>query len=150
MKRNSQTVEDVHAYWNSNTLGLQYLSDSTLKPGTPEFFAHIQPWMNPYKFPWIMQRIEREAEILRGKQLLAAYLEMHSNIGKDCRERADTERGRLRNRKVMFAMLVGSQAKMAAGLASDGVAELSKSLSKITSRQIAGKPHTAITSSRTW
>ena len=70
MKRNSQTVEDVHAYWNTNTLGLQYQSDATLDPGTPEFFAHIQPWMNPYKFPWIMRRIEREAQILCGKQLL--------------------------------------------------------------------------------
>jgi ubiquinone/menaquinone biosynthesis C-methylase UbiE len=26
--------------------------------------------MNPYKFPWIMQRIEREAQLLRGKRLL--------------------------------------------------------------------------------
>ena len=70
MKENRHTVKDVRAYWNVNTLGLQYLTDPTLEPGTPEFFAHIRPWMNPYKFPWIMQRIEREAQILRGKQLL--------------------------------------------------------------------------------
>jgi ubiquinone/menaquinone biosynthesis C-methylase UbiE len=70
VKENRQSVEDVHAYWNVNTLGLQYRSDPGLEPGTPEFFAHIRPWMNPYKFPWIMQRIEREALILRGKHLL--------------------------------------------------------------------------------
>jgi ubiquinone/menaquinone biosynthesis C-methylase UbiE len=70
VKENRHSVEDVHAYWNTNTLGLQYRSDPGLEPGTPEFFAHIRPWMNPYKFPWIMQRIEREAQILRGKHLL--------------------------------------------------------------------------------
>ncbi|MEJ2080228.1 MAG: hypothetical protein P8Z74_19890 [Acidobacteriota bacterium] len=37
---------------------------------TPEFFEHIRPWMNPYKFPWIMERIEKEAAILKGKHLL--------------------------------------------------------------------------------
>jgi ubiquinone/menaquinone biosynthesis C-methylase UbiE len=70
VKENRHSVEDVHAYWNTNTLGLQYRSDPGLEPGTPGFFAHIRPWMNPYKFPWIMQRIEREAQILRGKHLL--------------------------------------------------------------------------------
>lgn len=65
-----QTVEEVHAYWNTNTLGLQYQSDGSLSPGSQEFFDHIRPWMNPYKFPWIMQRIEREAGILRGQHLL--------------------------------------------------------------------------------
>jgi len=65
-----QTVTEVRAYWNTHTLGLQYVKDRTLTPGTPEFFAHIKPWMNPYKFPWIMQRIEREAALLRGRHLL--------------------------------------------------------------------------------
>ena len=84
------------------------------------------------------------------EQLFTAYLEMRSHIGEDCRERANTKRGMLGNREMMLAVLVGSKAEMAAGLASDGVAELAKRLSEITSRQIAGKPHTAITSSRTW
>jgi SAM-dependent methyltransferase len=60
----------VRDYWNRNTLGLQYVTDQTLVPGTPEFFDHIRPWMNPWKFPWIMQRIEREARLLAGKHLL--------------------------------------------------------------------------------
>lgn len=64
------TVNDVHDYWNSHTLGFQYVTDPSIKPGTPEFFAHIRPWMNPYKFPWIMDRIEREAVHLKGKHLL--------------------------------------------------------------------------------
>jgi ubiquinone/menaquinone biosynthesis C-methylase UbiE len=63
-------VRSVHAYWNLHTLGLQYVSDPSLEPGSPAFFAHIRPWMNPYKFPWIMERIEREAALLRGRHLL--------------------------------------------------------------------------------
>ena len=66
----AMTVGEVHDYWNTHTLGLQYVTDKRVEPGTPEFFTHIRPWMNPYKFPWIMNRIEREAERLRGKHLL--------------------------------------------------------------------------------
>lgn len=66
------TVEAVQDYWNSHTLGLQYMTDESLEVGSLEFFAHIRPWMNPYKFPWIMERIEREAAILKGKHLLEA------------------------------------------------------------------------------
>jgi SAM-dependent methyltransferase len=65
-----QTVSAVRTYWNTHTLGLQYVKDDTLMPGTPAFFAHIRPWMNPYKFPWIMERIDREAALLRGRHLL--------------------------------------------------------------------------------
>jgi len=63
-------VSDVHDYWNAHTLGYQYVTEPDLEVGSAEFFAHIQPWMNPFKFPWIMVRIEREAEILKGKHLL--------------------------------------------------------------------------------
>jgi ubiquinone/menaquinone biosynthesis C-methylase UbiE len=64
------TIGQVHDYWDTHTLGLQYVTDESIKPGTPEFFAHIRPWMNPSKFPWIMDRIERESKILKGKHLL--------------------------------------------------------------------------------
>src|SRR5687767_3568606 len=64
------TVSNVHDYWNAHTLGFQFVTDRSVKPGTPEFFAHIRPWMNPYKFPWIMQRIDRESKLLKGKHLL--------------------------------------------------------------------------------
>jgi ubiquinone/menaquinone biosynthesis C-methylase UbiE len=64
------TVEAVHDYWNAHTLGLQYITDGSLEVGSPAFFAHIRPWMNPFKFPWIMERIEREAALLKGKHLL--------------------------------------------------------------------------------
>jgi 2-polyprenyl-3-methyl-5-hydroxy-6-metoxy-1,4-benzoquinol methylase len=63
-------VETVYEYWDAHTLGLQYVLDNSIPVGSPEFFAHIRPWMNPYKFPWIMQRIEREAAILKGKHLI--------------------------------------------------------------------------------
>jgi SAM-dependent methyltransferase len=64
------TVGEVHDYWNTHTLGFQYVTDKSVKPGSSEFFAHIRPWMNPYKFPWIMERIERESKLLKGKHLL--------------------------------------------------------------------------------
>lgn len=63
-------VEAVHDYWNAHTLGLQYVTDHSIEVGSPAFFEHIRPWMNPYKFPWIMERIEREAKLLQGKHLL--------------------------------------------------------------------------------
>lgn len=64
------TLTSVHDYWNAHTLGLQYVTDPTLPVGSSEFFEHIRPWMNPYKFPWIMARIEREAARLHGQHLL--------------------------------------------------------------------------------
>ena len=64
------TITAVFDYWNARTLGLQYVTDQSLEVGSRAFFAHIRPWMNPYKFPWIMARIEREAAILKGKHLL--------------------------------------------------------------------------------
>jgi ubiquinone/menaquinone biosynthesis C-methylase UbiE len=64
------TSRAVYDYWNTHTLGFQYMTDSSIEIGSPEFYAHIRPWMNPYKFPWIMERIEREAAILNGKHLL--------------------------------------------------------------------------------
>ncbi len=67
---NDRTVEAVRDYWNTHTLGKQYVRDRSIPVGTPEFFEHIRPWMNPYKFPWIMERIERESKLLRGKHLL--------------------------------------------------------------------------------
>ncbi len=67
---NDPTVDAVREYWDTHTLGMQYVKDRTLEPGTPAFYAHIRPWMNPYKFPWIMDRIERESALLKGKHLL--------------------------------------------------------------------------------
>jgi ubiquinone/menaquinone biosynthesis C-methylase UbiE len=64
------TVSKVHEYWNTHTLGFQYVTDPNVEVGSPEFFTHIRPWMNPYKFPWIMVRIEKEASILKGKHML--------------------------------------------------------------------------------
>ena len=66
----SNSVQAVHDYWNTHTLGFQYVTDTSIDPYSPEFFAHIRPWMNPYKFPWIMERIERESALLQGKHLL--------------------------------------------------------------------------------
>lgn len=64
------TVSSVYDYWDAHTLGLQYVTDKNIEVGSAEFFAHIRPWMNPYKFPWIMERIESEASVLQGKHLL--------------------------------------------------------------------------------
>ena len=55
---------------------------------------------------------------------------MRGHVGQDCQERPDTERSMLRNREMMLVVLVGGKPKMAAGLASDQVAELAKSLAR--------------------
>jgi len=67
---NDRSVAAVRDYWESRPLGTQYVTDRDLEPGSPEFFEHIRPWMNPYKFPEIMPRIDAEARRLRGKHLL--------------------------------------------------------------------------------
>jgi SAM-dependent methyltransferase len=66
----SPGIGRVKNYWEGHTLGLQYVKAGDLLVGTAEFFEHIRPWMNPYKFPEIMPRIEREAALLRGRHLL--------------------------------------------------------------------------------
>ena len=66
----AEEVSRVKAYWEAHTLGLQYVNNDELEVGTAEFFDHIRPWMNPYKFPEIMPRIEQQAALLKGKHLL--------------------------------------------------------------------------------
>jgi ubiquinone/menaquinone biosynthesis C-methylase UbiE len=63
-------VAAVRDYWNSHPLGMQYVTNRNIEVGSAEFFDHIRPWMNPFKFPWIMKRIELEAQILTNKHLL--------------------------------------------------------------------------------
>ena len=65
-----QSVSSVREYWDAHPLGGQYISDDGIEIGSPEYFVHIRPWMGPFKFPWIMERIEREAAILKGGHLL--------------------------------------------------------------------------------
>jgi len=50
---------------------------------------------------------------------------------------------------MMLTVLVSGESEMAAGLASDQITKCAENLGEVTSRQIAGKPHTAMTSSRT-
>jgi 2-polyprenyl-3-methyl-5-hydroxy-6-metoxy-1,4-benzoquinol methylase len=65
------TADDaISGYWNIHTLGFQYLRDREIEVGSREFFDYIRPWMNPYKFPWIMERIEQAAAILGDGHLL--------------------------------------------------------------------------------
>jgi ubiquinone/menaquinone biosynthesis C-methylase UbiE len=63
-------TEAIRAYWNAHPHGVEYAEQQNLEPGTPAFFEHIRPWMSPYRFPWLMARIEREAARLDGKRLL--------------------------------------------------------------------------------
>ena len=65
-----ELVKEIRDYWDARTLGVQYVKDDALERDSPEYFAHIRPWMNPYKFPWIMERIEAEAARLQGAHLL--------------------------------------------------------------------------------
>ena len=66
----NQATDVVRDYWNSHPLGIQYQSDFSAEPGSKAFFEDIRPWMNPFKFPWIMERIDRESRQLQGKRLL--------------------------------------------------------------------------------
>ena len=84
------------------------------------------------------------------KQGVAADLEVCRNVSEDSGQGSNTEWGMLRDRQVMLAMFVRGQAKMTAGLAGDGIAEFVECLGQVVAREIAGKPHTAMTSSRTW
>jgi len=71
MDRSSErSIEVVRRYWDTHTLGKQYVKDDSLVPGTREFFDHVRPWMCPFKYDWVMQRIERESARLNGKLLL--------------------------------------------------------------------------------
>lgn len=74
---------------------------------------------------------------------------MSGHIGENGREGTDAQRSMLGNREVMLAMLECGESEVTAGLTGDRVTELAKGLIEIASGQIAGKPHTAITSSRT-
>lgn len=65
-----QLVSEIRRYWDTHPLGFQYVRVPGVEVGSPEFFDHIRLWMNPYKFSWIMDRIEREARGLRGRRLL--------------------------------------------------------------------------------
>jgi ubiquinone/menaquinone biosynthesis C-methylase UbiE len=60
----------VAKYWDAHPLGLQFLRDTSIEVGSPEFFEHIRPWMNPARFPEILPRIERNARLLQGRHLL--------------------------------------------------------------------------------
>jgi SAM-dependent methyltransferase len=68
-----ETVSAVRAYWDSHPLGrqyFQYLERPDVEEGSREFYEAIRPWMNPYKFPWIMERIDREAKRIGRGHLL--------------------------------------------------------------------------------
>jgi hypothetical protein len=75
---------------------------------------------------------------------------MSGDISQDCGERSDAEWGMEGDRQVMFAVLVSGQSEVTAALARDRIAEFAKKFDEIASREITGKPHTAMTSSRTW
>lgn len=76
------SVEAVRSYWDAHTLGLQYVTDPDIEIGSREFFDHIRPWMTPFKFPWIMARIEREAARIGEGHLL----EVGAGLGYDSLE----------------------------------------------------------------
>lgn len=69
-RMNERSVAAVRRYWDARPLGTQYVVDERLEPGSAEFFTHIRPWMNPFKFPEIMPRIEAEAAKIQGGHLL--------------------------------------------------------------------------------
>jgi 2-polyprenyl-3-methyl-5-hydroxy-6-metoxy-1,4-benzoquinol methylase len=69
-KSEAPIASSVRSYWDDHTLGKQYVRDDSIDVGSREYFRHIRPWMNPYKFPEIMPRIEYEAKKFEGLHLL--------------------------------------------------------------------------------
>jgi len=67
---NDDVTSAVRDYWNGHTLGKQFVRDSSIAVGSPEYFEHIRPWMNPYRFPEVMPRIDKVAKKLVGLHLL--------------------------------------------------------------------------------
>ncbi len=67
---NKRNIDTVRHYWQTHTLGKQFVFDQELEVGSKEFFDHIRPWMTPYRFKEIRDRIEREAPKLKGRRLL--------------------------------------------------------------------------------
>jgi hypothetical protein len=74
---------------------------------------------------------------------------MSSHIRKNGRKSAHAERCVLWDCQMMLAMVLRRHPQMAAGLAGHSVSEHLKSLCELLPRDITGKPHTAMTSSRT-
>lgn len=83
------------------------------------------------------------------KELLTGDVKMCSDICENGREGADAKRRMLGDCEMVLTVLKGGQSEMTAGLAGDRITEFAKGLGEIASGQIAGKPYTAITSSRT-
>ena len=72
------------------------------------------------------------------QELFAGDVEMSGHIGENGRESPDAKRRVLGDRQMMLPMLIGGQSKVTAGLAGDGITELTKGLREIASGQIAG------------
>ena len=64
------SVDQIKAYWDRHPQGTQFVNCPEITVGSGEFFDHIRPHMDCYRFPYIMARIERESQRLRGKHLL--------------------------------------------------------------------------------
>lgn len=64
------TGDEVRTYWERHPHGTQFVHKPEIAVGSKEFFDHIRPHMDCYRFPYIMARIEREGRRLEGKHLL--------------------------------------------------------------------------------
>jgi ubiquinone/menaquinone biosynthesis C-methylase UbiE len=64
------SVDEVRTYWERHPHGTQFVGKSEIAVGSKEFFDHIRPNMDCYRFPYIKARIEREGRRLKGKHLL--------------------------------------------------------------------------------
>lgn len=83
------------------------------------------------------------------KELLAAQLKVLSNVAENRGKGADAKGTVSGNGDVMLATFQGGKAEMAASLAGDSVPEHTQRSGEFLPREIPGKPHAVITSSRT-
>jgi hypothetical protein len=82
-------------------------------------------------------------------KFVAAQFKVRRDVTKDSGQGPDAKGIVLWNGDVVFAVLLSGQAQVAAGLTSDLIAKLAEGVREIVPRKVTGKPHTAITSSRT-
>ncbi|MEE8104683.1 MAG: class I SAM-dependent methyltransferase [Planctomycetota bacterium] len=61
-------AQDVYRYWDSHTMGTQFLRGEAVEPGSKEFFERLHPIM--FRHEYLIPLYDKESVALRGKSLV--------------------------------------------------------------------------------
>lgn len=61
-------AQDVYRYWDSHTMGTQFLRGEAVEPGSKEFFERLHPIM--FRHEYLIPLYDKESVALRGKSLI--------------------------------------------------------------------------------